>query len=68
MDPEDIFWVDFPTHDSDWETSYRRDFFEDRPLRWSIDSSDSLADIGDWEASGDDIARRERMAQAMYDL
>jgi hypothetical protein len=42
----------------------RRDDFEE-PWNWAFPTV--LQDPGDYEESGDDIRRRERMAQAMYE-
>ena len=47
-----------------WENEDRRNDFEE-PWYWSIDAV--LEDIGDYEESGDDIRRRERMAEACYE-
>ena len=47
-----------------WENEDRRDDFEE-PWYWTSDAV--LPDPGDYEESGDDIARRERMAEAMYE-
>ena len=47
-----------------WENEDRRDDFEE-PWNWSFDTV--LADPGDYEAPWDDVARRERMAEAIYE-
>ena len=64
MDPEDT--RQFPESDyyDFWENEDRRDDFEE-PWYWSLD--DLLTDPGDYEEPWDDIRRRERMAEAMYE-
>ena len=64
MDPEDT--RQFPESDyyDFWENEDRRDDFEE-PWYWSLD--DLLKDPGDYEEPWDDIGRRERMAEAMYE-
>jgi hypothetical protein len=47
-----------------WENEDRRDDFEE-PWNWAFPTV--LSDPGDYEESGDDIRRRERMAEAMYE-
>ena len=47
-----------------WENEDRRNGFEE-PLYWSLDEVSE--DPGDYEESGDDIRRRERMAEACYE-
>ena len=64
MDPNEP--RQFSEHDyyDFWENEDRRNDFEE-PWYWSID--EVLEDLGDYEGSGDDIRRRERMAEAMYE-
>ena len=47
-----------------WEGDGGRDNFEE-PWNWAWESI--LKDFGDYEAPWDDVARRERMAQAIYE-
>ena len=64
MDPNELR----PFSESDyydfWENEDRRDDFEE-PWNWAFPTV--LQDSGDYEESGDDIRRRERMAEAMYE-
>ena len=64
MDPEDTRQV-YPFSDDDIrEDSDRRDDFEE-PWNWAFPTV--LEDPGDYEESWDDIGRRERMAEAIYE-
>ena len=47
-----------------WESEDRRDDFEE-PWYWSLSSVSE--DSGDYEAPWDDVSRRERMAEAIYE-
>tara|TARA_R100001440_G_scaffold71222_1_gene94095 strand:- start:362 stop:559 length:198 start_codon:yes stop_codon:yes gene_type:complete len=50
---------------NDWETNYRRDYIEgDRSSLLQI----MCESFGSEKEARNDIARRERMAQAMYDI
>ena len=50
---------------NDWEANYRRDYIEgDRSSLLQI----MCESFGSEEEARNDIARRERMAQAMYDI
>ena len=64
MDPNELR----PFSESDyydfWENEGGRDDFEE-PWNWAWESI--LKDFGDYEAPWDDVARRERMAQAIYE-
>ena len=64
MDPD--YSRQFPGRDyyDFWENEDRRDDFEE-PWNWSF--ATVLEDSGDYEAPWDDVARRERMAQAIYE-
>ena len=64
MDPNEL--RQFPESDyyDFWENEDRRDDFEE-PWNWAFPTV--LQDPGDYEESGDDIRRRERMAEAMYE-
>ena len=67
MDPERALRMDLALEDTFREEPDRRDDPEDSPLRWCIDSSGSTEDLGDYEEPWDDIGRRERMAEAIYE-
>ena len=64
MDPNELR----PFSESDyydfWENEDRRDDFEE-PWNWAFPTV--LEDFGDYEAPWHDVARRERMAQAIYE-
>ena len=65
MDPEELRQLRSEWDDHNyWETKDRRNDFE-APWYWSSESVSE--DIGDYEESRDDIGRRERMAEAMYE-
>ena len=65
MDPEQLRQLQSSSDYYDfWENEDRRDDFEE-PWHWT--SSSVPEDLGDYEESGDDIRRRERMAEAMYE-
>ena len=64
MDPEDTRQFHGRDYYDFWENEDRRDDFEE-PLYWSLDAVSE--DPGDYEESGDDIRRRERMAEAIYE-
>lgn len=65
MDPSDTLWLDSVINDELREGGYRRDRSKgnQHPFR-----TDVLKDVGYNEDTGDDIRRRERMAEAMYDV
>jgi hypothetical protein len=64
MDPANISWLDSNPDDEYWEAHYRRINSEgDR----ESDSPSIPADFDDNEDAWNDIRRRERVAQAMYD-
>ena len=68
MDPADILWLDSDPTDPDWETDYRRDSAEgDSCLRWLLSSVRLSEMSGYYQEVGDDLGRRERMAEAMYE-
>ena len=67
MDPKGQIWVEPFDRDTYWETSYRRSYPERSSIRGDRDSETLPQDFGNNEESGDDIRRRERMAEAMYD-
>ena len=64
MDPDNL--RQFPERDyyDFWENEDRRDDFEE-PLYWTL--NEVSEDLGDYEAPWDDVSRRERMAEAMYE-
>ena len=68
MDSDDILWLDSDPTDPDWQTNHRRDSVEgDSCLRWLLASIRLSEMSGYYEEIGDDIRRRERMAEAMYE-
>ena len=64
MDSADLRWLETFGYDRDWETDSRRGDTED-PWNWSFPTV--FSDPGDYEEPWDDIRRRERMAEAMYE-
>ena len=64
MDSTDPLQLDPEATDSDWEAYYRRNH-PDRDWYRNFDVVPAWAD--DNEIAWDDIRRRERMAQAIYD-
>ena len=64
MDPNELR----PFSESDyydfWENEGGRDDFEEP---WNWDFPTVLEDLGDYEAPWDDVSRRERVAQAIYE-
>ena len=65
MDTDDTRWLETRGHDQHRETDGGRDNFEE-PWNWAFPTV--LPNIGDNEDTGDDIRRRERMAEACYEL
>ena len=65
MDPSDTLWLDSVINDELREGGYRRD--RTKGDRQSF-RTDVLKGIGYNEDTGDDIRRRERMAEAMYEV
>ena len=65
MDSANTLWLDTIINDSLRKGSYRRGSSKRSgyPIR-----QDVFEDVGFNEDTGDDIRRRERMAQAMYDV
>jgi hypothetical protein len=65
MDPANISWLDSHPDDNYWEAYHRRDNSEgDR----DIDSPCIPEDFDDNEDAWNDIRRRERVAEACYDV
>ena len=64
MDPEDTRQFYDRDYYDFWENEDRRDDPEE-PLYWSLSSVSEDSD--DYEAPGDDIRRRERMAEAIHE-
>ena len=64
MDTKDLRWLQGRDYYDFWENEDRRDDFEE-PWYWSSDEFREAS--GDYEEPGDDIRRRERMAEAMYE-
>ena len=67
MDPANISWLESNSTDSYWETDNRRSYLERDCLRWEPDSETLLAMSDDNEDVGNDIRRRERLAEVMYE-
>ena len=66
MDPDELRQLRESFDYSDfWENEDRRDDFEE-PWNWAFPPV--LEDLGDYEAPWDDVRRRERMAEAMYEI
>ena len=65
MDTPDAFWLDTDPDDSYWEAYYRRDY-TDRDQQSLLEAMSSS--FGSDKEAWNDIRRRERMAQAMYDV
>ena len=64
MDTPTSRWLDTFGYDRDWEADGGRDDFEE-PWYWSGFAISE--DIGANEDTGDDVRRRERMAEACYE-
>ena len=64
MDPANISWLDSHPDDSYWEAHYRRTYSEGY---WERILAVDLALPGYYEEVGDDLRRRERLAEAMYE-
>lgn len=64
MDTKDLRWLQGRDYYDFWENEDRRDDFEE-PWNWAFPTV--LEDLGDYEEPWDDIRRRERMAEAIYD-
>ena len=69
MDPANISWLDSDSTDSYWEADNRRDSTEgDSCIRWLL-ASIRLSEMSRYyQEIGDDLGRRERMAEACYDV
>ena len=65
MDPKELRQFSESDYYDFWENEDRRNDFEE-PWYWSLD--DLLPDPEDYEEPWDDIGRRERMAEAMYEI
>ena len=68
MDPKREVRVEAEVHDDYWETSYRRSYPEGCSIPGDRDSGEIPEGFGVNEESGDDIRRRERMAEACYEI
>ena len=64
MDPANISWLESKATDSYWETYHRRG---NTQRDWDGSSDDVPADFDDNEDAWNDIRRRERLAEAMYE-
>ena len=69
MDPTTISWLEAHPNDSYWEADNRRNCPEgDRCFRWDYDCR-GLSEVSRYyQEIGDDLARHERLAEAMYDV
>ena len=65
MDSDDSFQSQIEQDHDDWETNYRRDYIEGDITSLLQIMCESF---GSEEEARHDIARRERMAQACYDV
>jgi hypothetical protein len=65
MDTPDTFWLDTNPDDEYWEAYYRRDH-TDRDQQSLLEAMSET--FGSHEEAWNDIRRRERMAQAIYDV
>ena len=65
MDLTNTLWLDAFINDGFREGGYRRDRIERYWVGYSSEFSETL---GSDEAAWDDIRRRERMAEAMYEV
>ena len=64
MDTPDTFWLDTNPDDNYWEAYYRRDYSERDKLALLEAMSETFrSDKEAW----DDLRRRERMAEIMYE-
>ena len=64
MDPQDSRLIPARVIDFDWERFHRRN---DPESAWYDASLDIPEDLGTNQDTGDDVGRRERMAEAMYE-
>ena len=65
MDTPDTFWLNTNPDDNYWEAYYRRDH-TDRDQQSLLEAMSET--FGSDEEAWNDIRRRERMAQACYDV
>ena len=64
MDIANILWLDSNPEDNYWETSYRRSY----PEGDCVSDCYGVSDMFDGnENAWDDLARHERLAEAMYE-
>jgi len=64
MDPANISWLEADETDSYWEAHHRRNYSDGD---WDGSSDDVPADFDDNEDAWNDIRRRERVAEAIYE-
>ena len=64
MDTYDLLWMETDPADYNWEAYYRRDYPEGY---WERILAVDSALPGYYQEIGDDLRRRERMAQACYE-
>jgi len=68
MDPRNITWLESDSEDTYWEADYRRNCIEgDRCIRWTEDCFGFHEMSRYYQEIGDDLRRRQRMAQAIYE-
>ena len=65
MDTPDTFWLDTDPDDSYWEAYYRRDYTE-RDKQSLLEAMSET--FGSDKEAWNDLRRRERMAQIMYEI
>ena len=64
MDTPDTFWLDTDPDDNYWEAYYKRDYTERDKLSLLEAMSKTF---GSDEEAWDDLRRRERLSQIMYE-
>jgi hypothetical protein len=65
MDSKDLLWLETEPHDSHWEAYYRRTYTERDRVRDFYDVPEMLdGNENAWDA----LRRRERMAEACYEV
>jgi hypothetical protein len=67
MDPANISWLEADDADDYWEADRRRDYTEGGCIRWNRDSEPLSTVARYYQEIGDDLGRRLRMAEAIYD-
>lgn len=67
MGTDNVLRLETNPDDNHWEMYYRRGGIEGMRSEWDRDCQSLPEDVGDYEEPWDDIGRRERMAEAMYE-